>query len=395
MRNAKVTDLPVWRRWATPALIGLCIFAASTLWGEEEGGGEEDAVAALQSFDSFTSLEDGQPGDPGSWELAVPLGYFESDEVKRAFGTEPEIKYTLDGDSDLSRGTKFSIAFEIEHAVEENPRAFSHSDFVLLEQGRLAGGGTLSTNDLLAYQLGRHYVESLYPEDLRAPGYYALGQRLAGQSAAPGSLQQLFEAPYPITGTDDLLRYQLQRWLSNADTADSLIESDQPDFEQDTVSDETSVNLGWSQRWIADGGESSFRPTISTVSELSLPLSERADRGQTGTVTLVLSKFVGPGSVYLNLAGSSVFGNADRDLKSAYAVERIGYQWNVSGDEFTIIVGLAHEESDERGQPGATTAEIAFKWITAGDIAIGPGLFFGVDGRETTPKFGVGLTLTF
>ena len=33
--------------------------------------------------------------------------------------------------------------------------------------------------------------------------------------------------------------------------------------------------------------------------------------------------------------------------------------------------------------------------ITAGDIAIGPGLFFGVDGRETTPKFGVGLTLTF
>lgn len=58
---------------------------------------KDDEVAEGQSVDAFISIEDAQPGDPGSWELAVDFGWQEvrgemSDE--ELFEGAFELKYT-------------------------------------------------------------------------------------------------------------------------------------------------------------------------------------------------------------------------------------------------------------------------------------------------------------
>ena len=71
-------------------------------------GGEDD-VAERQSVDSYCSLEDGQPGKPGGFEIELFSGWTKFRHESEEIGLEPELEYTLDG-SEFLRNTQLQLS---------------------------------------------------------------------------------------------------------------------------------------------------------------------------------------------------------------------------------------------------------------------------------------------
>ncbi|MBN2563949.1 MAG: hypothetical protein JXQ75_23790 [Phycisphaerae bacterium] len=78
--------------------------------GLEQG---EDDVAARQSIDSFTSLEDGQPGDPGKFELEFMLEWETISGEHDPITLETELEYTPDG-SDFLQNMQLILGVPVE-----------------------------------------------------------------------------------------------------------------------------------------------------------------------------------------------------------------------------------------------------------------------------------------
>ncbi|MFH1416729.1 MAG: hypothetical protein ABII12_00365 [Planctomycetota bacterium] len=78
----------------------------------EVGPGEDD-VAERQSIDSFTSIEDGQPGGPGEFELEFSLGWETASGEHDPVTLETELEYTPDG-SDFLRNMQLILAVPVE-----------------------------------------------------------------------------------------------------------------------------------------------------------------------------------------------------------------------------------------------------------------------------------------
>jgi len=80
---------------------------------DDERGPEQDDVAARQSMDSFTSLEDGQPSAPGLMELQLDFGWSTISDESDSGLLDTQLKYTPDG-SDFLRNMKLSVTVPLE-----------------------------------------------------------------------------------------------------------------------------------------------------------------------------------------------------------------------------------------------------------------------------------------
>ena len=77
------------------------------------GNIQEDSLSLRQSIDAFTSLEDGQPGTPGEWELEFNLGSTTTSNESDPITLETAFEYTLDG-SDFLRNMQLSLEVPVE-----------------------------------------------------------------------------------------------------------------------------------------------------------------------------------------------------------------------------------------------------------------------------------------
>jgi hypothetical protein len=107
----------------------------------------EDEVAERQSVDSWCTLEDGQPGTPGGFELEMFAGWTKFRHESEEISLEPEIEYTLDG-SEFLRNTQLQLATPLELGEGDAPGT---GDIVFGWQQRwVAENGSMPTLATLA-----------------------------------------------------------------------------------------------------------------------------------------------------------------------------------------------------------------------------------------------------
>ena len=78
-----------------------------------KSGIEEDELTEHQSVDSFSSLEDGQPGQPGEWEVQIDMGWRTHPDEHDPISLNMEIQKTLSG-SEFLENTQLIIAVPLE-----------------------------------------------------------------------------------------------------------------------------------------------------------------------------------------------------------------------------------------------------------------------------------------
>ncbi len=119
------------------ALAGLSIlsFQAS---GEDS---EDDDVAGRQSVDSFISIEDGQPGDPGSWELAIDFGWqkVRAEEAHELSSTHSQMLETRTVFEDI-----YEAGYELKYTGKGSP--FRDNMKLSITQGAELGSGRSDGN---------------------------------------------------------------------------------------------------------------------------------------------------------------------------------------------------------------------------------------------------------
>lgn len=187
-------------------------------------------------------------------------------------------------------------------------------------------------------------------------------------------------------------------------------------LEHDGTDNSGQLNLGYNQRWCTDGGKGSMKPTLATLLEVNFPLPglrntnaflEGSKAGNFVKITGVYAKFMGPGSFYLNLGAREQFGSqitSDGDVWTKYLYSmRVGYNWVVKEDKLNIIFDYNRETNEFKTQPGAdaeqhlpyNTIEASTEWVMSHHLTVGPGIEFGVDGRDETPVYGFGCLFLF
>ena len=234
----------------------------------------EDAVAERQSVDAFNSLEDGQPGVPGGFELEADFGWQTTSGEHDAFSLTPELELTLDG-CEFLRNTQLILGVPL--------------DFGL---GRVEGNG--------------------------------------------------------------------------------------------------DVEFGWQQRWVAEEG---LMPTLATLAEVRLP-SGYHSAGVDGTLTGIVAKDCGPGTLYFNAFAKTANGDNVEDLRHFQWGLRAGYKWRIT-DELALIADYLHEVSEQETHGDVNLLEVSGEWHVTKDLTIGPGIFVGLDDNEETPNLGAGVHLTW
>ncbi|MBI5764817.1 MAG: hypothetical protein HZA51_14975 [Planctomycetes bacterium] len=73
----------------------------------------EDPVTARQSVDSYCSLEDGQPGDPGTFELQLEFGWLTTSGSHDPALWRGELQYNPDG-TDFLRNMQLTLGVPLE-----------------------------------------------------------------------------------------------------------------------------------------------------------------------------------------------------------------------------------------------------------------------------------------
>lgn len=232
----------------------------------------EDPVSARQSVDSFCSLEDGQPGDPGSIELQVQTGWQTSSGEHDPFSLLNELQFNLDG-SEFLRNTQLTLGVPVEMGL----------------------GG--------------------------------------------------------VDGNADL-------------------------------------EFGWQQRWIKEDGN---MPTIATLAQMRIPSGYHSS-GVDGTLTGIIAKDLGPGTMYLNAFATTANGDNIEELRHFQWGFRGGYKWRIS-EEWAFIADYLNQSSEEEGHANTNALEMSGEWHVNEHLTIGPGIIIGLDDNEETPNFGAGMRM--
>lgn len=252
-----------------------------------------------------------------------------------------------------------------------------------------------------------------------------------GQPTPPGFVEfrllptfAYSKAEHQIIGVEPEVEYtpkSKSAFLENAQVLASFF------LEHDGTDNSGQLNLGYNQRWIKDAGKGKFRPTIGTLLEVNFPLPglknttpfiEGSKAGNFIKLTAVYAKYLGPGSIYLNLSARRQFGfettsssidengnvvDGDHWTKYLYGF-RVGYNWVVKEDKLNIIVDYNNETNEFQTQPNAAadehhlpynTIEASVEWVVSKHLTLGPGFEFGVDGRDETPQYGFGCLFLF
>lgn len=252
-----------------------------------------------------------------------------------------------------------------------------------------------------------------------------------GQPTPPGYLEfrllptyAYSKAESQIMGIEPEVEYTPESkyaFLENAQVLASFF------LEHDGTDNSGQLNLGYNQRWLKDAGKGKFRPTVGTLLEVNFPLPglrnttafrEGSKAGNFVKLTAVYAKFLGPGSIYLNLSAREQFGSVTTDsiysdsgikvdgdhwTKNLYGF-RLGYNWTVKEDKLNVIVDYNYETNEFKTQPNApadehhlpyNTIEASLEWVVSKHLTVGPGFEFGIDHRDETPLYGFGCLLLF
>ena len=340
----------------------------------------EHKINEDQSVDSYTSLEDAQPGEPGSWEYIFPLGGTRSKHGYPALRFAPEFGYTLDGNSTLIRGTQLAFSVEMERSRMPAVRSFAADDLASLAIGRASVDGQppLLLTDYPFYSAARHLFDPYADPVARRLAYYQMGRAVA--------------TPAPTYSLDQLIQVEAVRWLLDKEARQPIQSANRVPKNGNAWQNESALNLLWLQRWVNDHGRESWVPTVGTLAEVSVPLTDAPDRGLRGTLTLTGTKYFGPGSVFINGFCSSVAGNQDPDLRGFGCGQRLGYKWQLPDGHHALLVTGVHEQSEDHRAGEENRIEASFEIYREGMI-IGPGISYGKDRNER--RYGFGLTITF
>jgi len=255
---------------------GLVVSLSGTSMAAQPQGDKPSAddVAQRQSMDSFTSLEDGQPSDPGELEFQLDLAWSTTSSESDPGFWVSQIKYTPDG-SDFLRNMKLAVTTPFE----------------------IGNGG--------------------------------------------------------IDGNGDA------------------------EFE-------------WQQRWLAEDGDA---PTVATIFSLRVPSGYQSD-GIDGTFTAIIAKDMGPGTFFFNGWGKSANGDNIEDRRDFQWGGRLAYLWRFDEDA-ALTIDYVHQTSEMNGESNVNLLELGAQFVIDESLTIGPGVFVGLDGRETTPNFGAGIRITY
>ncbi|MFQ5502852.1 MAG: hypothetical protein ACE5EQ_11230 [Phycisphaerae bacterium] len=236
-------------------------------FGRERG---EDEVAARQSIDAFSLIEDGQPGSPGAFEIQFDLDWDTRSDEHDPITLETELKYTLDG-SDFLRNMKLTLDVPVEMGL----------------------GG--------------------------------------------------------VDGNADL-------------------------------------EFGWQQRWVSEEG---MMPTLATLAVIRIPSGYHSS-GLDGTLTGIVAKDVGPGTVYLNGFVKTANGDNVEDLRHFQWGAATGYKWRIN-EQFALIGDYVINSSEEKGHGSINLIEFSGEYHVNEHLTVGPGIFIGLDDNEETPNIGAGI----
>ncbi len=252
-----------------------------------------------------------------------------------------------------------------------------------------------------------------------------------GQPTPPGFLEfralptfAYSRAENQIIGIEPELEYtprSKNKMLENAQLLASFF------LEHDGTDNSGQLNLGWNERWVSDAGKGHAQPTLATLVEVNFPLPglrttepflNGSKAGNFLKITGVYAKFLGPGSIYLNVSARRQFGSITTDsILSETGIKldgdhwtknlfgfRVGYNWIVKEDKLNVIVDYNRETNEFKTQAGAAadeihlpynTIEASIEWVVSKHLTLGPGLEFGLDGRDETPFYGFGCLFLF
>lgn len=366
-----------------------------------ETGEDDDAgQGGERGIESFTSFLDGEPEEPGELEVEISAGGYETPEAERGAAIELELEYTPDLDGWFWRNLRVSFGVEWERESTPNANRVSPRDFALAQAGR-ANAGSVGASDFYAefqdYLLVRPYVDQYYAsagdaEGLRDYGLYQSGRALAGVRFDSNPVAAILSAPFPIASRTDLLEYhQLRLLAGDAATRDESIRAGRPESDGREIENETNFEFAWTQRWLTEG--EALGLMVSTEAALSVPTY--GNESGVGEFALVFAKTLGPGRVYVNLAGAGPLdGEVEPGERAQYYTGRLGYRWEASPD-LALLVGVVREGPREIAGESSTTGELSLLWELGDDLYIGPGVSFSLDGREDTPRWGAGLSIVF
>jgi len=348
---------------------------------------KEFDIGDRQAVDAFSSLEDGTPGDPGETEGQVTASSQNSRAEKNTTGASAEIKHTMNGGT-FWKNMELTLAIEGERSQVYNENRFSFSSFSYFEAGRMMQSpGALSILDLMNYSASRDLLNTHFDERLQNFGNYTIAQN--------------FYSPQPSLSLATIYNYQFNQLIFDPHSTGRIEQSYQIDSRKTKMESAGSIGPGWLERWVKDHGPDSAIPTISTVVELGFPLVDKAESGETGTLTLAVLKTFEFGTIIANAFGTSVVGNADRTLRTSIYGGRLGFRHDIeiNGEErdyrLNLIGALVHEMSDTKHEQDSNTLELAVQYLMSGDKSVGPGVVIGLDHHKNTPRFTFGMTATF
>lgn len=168
------------------------------------------------------------------------------------------------------------------------------------------------------------------------------------------------------------------------------------------------ISLTWKQRLLEEDRDGA-PATFTIENELRIPSGYHSS-GVDWTVQGVIAKEFGPGTAVFNAFAKSanghnnlesaswwdhqLYGEEDESLEHFQWGARVGYKWRLT-DSFALVSDYIYQNSDIEGQRDQNIGELAAEWRVNDCLTIGPGIMFGLDGRENTPDFGAGVLVHY
>jgi hypothetical protein len=150
------------------------------------------------------------------------------------------------------------------------------------------------------------------------------------------------------------------------------------------------ITFGWQQRWVTENGS---MPTLATLAQLRAPSGDHGS-GVDGTLTGIVAKDIGPGTVIFNAWVKTANGHEIDDLRHFQWGGRLGYKWRVN-ECLAVIGDYVHQVSEETGHSNTNAFELSAEYKVNEHLSIGPGIIVGLDNHDETPEFGAGLKLLY
>lgn len=216
-----------------------------------------------------------------------------------------------------------------------------------------------------------------------------------GQPGAPGEVELQFDLGWETTShTHDpfTLHSEIKYTPDGSDFLRNMkLELSAPvDLGLGGVDGNADLIFGWKQRWVE---EHDWIPTLSTLAEVRIPSGYHSS-GVDGTLTGIVAKDAGLGTIFLNTWIETVNGNNIEDARHFQWGVRAGYKWRIT-DDLALIGDYIHQCSEEEGNGNLNALELSGMYTVNEHIRFGPGILIGLDDNGETPNFGAGVRLQF